>query len=44
MAAEFLDPVYLVILGFVALLFFIFLMLRRTLGGFLEGFEEGRNR
>ncbi|MFB6228571.1 MAG: hypothetical protein ABEH88_08420 [Halobacteriales archaeon] len=33
-----------IVVGLVAFFFFIFLMLRRTLTGFKEGVESGRNR
>jgi hypothetical protein len=41
----FLDnPVVLAVLaGLVVLVFFVYLMLRRTVLGFREGFEQGRN-
>lgn len=39
------DPIFLGIVAAVVLFFFfLFLMLRRTLTGFREGFEEGRDR
>ena len=38
------NPIVLAVLaGLVVLVFFVYLMIRRTVLGFREGFEQGRN-
>jgi hypothetical protein len=39
------DPVFLLIAGFLVTVFFaLFLVLRRTITGFKEGMQQGRDR